>query len=248
MKKKGLVLAIVFAMLASIIPSFAFTAENNSSDEAIAKAKEKYLQAEAEYKQGPVKFLEARLCNEHKSTHSKAGYEKALGDETKLASYGHQEVYDCYKAFCDDKNKEKLESNWFTFDNLRLQATWLNELNELRKNDNNFRGEEYQTAVYLNPELIMESMMSSMIGYYQRSVFHKTSHLLSLVTDAFSTGENLAWSYKNPFDGWYHAEKNCMIKENARRMKSDIISLLCLNVAKKVLSDLVHTETLMIIN
>lgn len=96
MKKKGLVLAIVIAMLTSIIPSFAFATENNSSDEAITneaitKAKEKYLQAEAEYKQGPVKFLEARLCDEHKNTHSKAGYEKALGDETKLASYGHQD-------------------------------------------------------------------------------------------------------------------------------------------------------------
>ena len=210
MKKKGLVLAIVIAMLTSIIPSFAFATENNSSDEAITKAKEKYLQAEAEYKQGPVKFLEARLCDEHKNTHSKAGYEKALGDETKLASYGHQDVYNCYRAFCDDKNKEKLESNWFTFDNLRLQATWLNELNELRKNDDNFRGEEYQASVYLNPELIMESMMSSMIGYYQRSVFHKTSHLLGRdhsVPAIPSTGENLAWSYKNPFDGWYHAEK-----------------------------------------
>ena len=206
MKKKGLVLAIVIAMLTSIIPSFAFATENNSSDEAITKAKEKYLQAEAEYKQGPVKFLEARLCDEHKSTHSKAGYEKALGDENELEWDGHQEVYDCYRAFCDDKNKEKLESNWFTFDNLRLQATWLNELNELRKNDDNFRGKEYQSSVYLNPELIMESMMSSMIGYYQRSVFHKTSHLLGLVTDVPSC-ENLAWSYKNPFDGWYHAEK-----------------------------------------
>ena len=210
MKKKGLVLAIVIAMLTSIIPSFAFATENNSSDEAITKAKEKYLQAEAEYKLGPVKFLEARLCDEHKNTHSKAGYEKALGDENKLASYGHQDVYNCYRAFCDDKNKEKLESNWFTFDNLRLQATWLNKLNELRKNDDNFRGEEYQASVYLNPELIMESMMSSMIGYYQRSVFHKTSHLLGRdhsVPAIPSTGENLAWSYKNPFDGWYHAEK-----------------------------------------
>lgn len=247
MKKKGLVLAIVFAMLTSIIPSFAFTAENNSSDEAIAKAKEKYLQAEAEYKQGPVKFLEARLCNEHKSTHSKAGYERALGDENELEWDGYQEVYDCYKAFCGDKNKEKLESNWFTFDNLRLQATWLNELNELRKNDNNFRGEEYQTAVYLNPELIMESMMSSMIGYYQRSVFHKTSHLLGLVTDIYS-GENLAWSCKNPFDGWYHAEKNCMMKGNARQMKLGIMNLLCLNVVQKLMLDLVYTEMRMIIN
>lgn len=210
MKKKGLVLAIVFAMLTSIIPSFAFATENNSSDEAITKAKEKYLQAEAEYKQGPVKFLEARLCDEHKNTHSKAGYEKALGDENELEWDGHQEVYDCYRVFCDDKNKEKLESNWFTFDNLRLQATWLNELNELRKNDDNFRGEEYQASVYLNPELIMESMMSSMIGYYQRSVFHKTSHLLGRdhsVPAIPSTGENLAWSCKNPFDRWYHTEK-----------------------------------------
>ena len=251
MKKKGLVLAIVIAMLTSIIPSFAFATENNSSDEAITKAKEKYLQAEAEYKQGPVKFLEARLCDEHKNTHSKAGYEKALGDENELEWDGHQEVYDCYRAFCDDKNKEKLESNWFTFDNLRLQATWLNELNELRKNDDNFRGEEYQASVYLNPELIMESMMSSMIGYYQRSVFHKTSHLLGRdhsVPAIPSTGENLAWSCKNPFDRWYHTEKNYTTKENAKPMKLDIISSSWLNVVKKVLPDLVHTETLMIIN
>lgn len=195
MKKKGLVLAIVIAMLTSIIPSFAFATENNSSDEAITKAKEKYLQAEAEYKLGPVKFLEARLCDEHKNTHSKAGYEKALGDETKLASYGRQDVYNCYRAFCDDKNKEKLESNWFTFDNLRLQATWLNELNELRKNDDNFRGKEYQSSVYLNPELIMESMMSSLICYYETETTHSHSHLLhrdhSVPSICF--GENLAF-------------------------------------------------------
>ncbi len=213
MKKKGLVLAIVIAMLTSIIPSFAFATENNSSDEAITKAKEKYLQAEAEYKLGPVKFLEARLCDEHKNIHSKAGYEKALGDETKLASYGRQDVYNCYRAFCafcDDKNKEKLESNWFTFDNLRLQATWLNELNELRKNDDNFRGKEYQSSVYLNPELIMESMMSSLICYYETETTHSHSHLLhrdhSVPSICF--GENLAFFHSNPFDGWYRREKN----------------------------------------
>lgn len=43
MKKKGLVLAIVIAMLTSIIPSFAFATENNSSDEAITKAKERKI-------------------------------------------------------------------------------------------------------------------------------------------------------------------------------------------------------------
>ena len=76
MKRKGLILVIAFAMLISIIPSFAFATENNSSDEAITKVKEKYLQAEAEYKQGPAKFLDDRMCENTRKAIQKAAMRK----------------------------------------------------------------------------------------------------------------------------------------------------------------------------
>nr|WP_288964809.1 hypothetical protein [uncultured Mogibacterium sp.] len=64
----------------------------------------------------------------------------------------------------------------------------------------------------------MESMMSSLIGYYQRETFHETSHLLGSdgSINAVEMGENLAWSGKDPFDGWYRLEKNGMMKDIAK--------------------------------
>lgn len=218
MKKKGLVLAIVIAMLTSIIPSFAFATENNSSDEAITKAKEKYLQAEAEYKQGPAKFLDDRMCEKHKESHSKSGYEKKLAADNDIWKEEHGKVQACYNAFLNDPKKDWREDRWFTFDNLRLQVTWLNELNELRASDDNkkFSAPERKSPIrYICPELVMESMMSSLVGYYQRETFHETSHLLGSDGSIYvvEAGENLAWSYKDPFDGWYRQEKNGMMKD-----------------------------------
>ena len=203
MKRKGLILVIAFAMLISIIPSFAFATENNSSDEAITKAKEKYLQAEAEYKQGPAKFLDDRMCEKHKESHSKSGYEKKLAADKDIWKEEHGKVQACYNAFLNDSKKDWREDRWFTFDNLRLQVTWLNEL---RASDDNkkFSAPERKSPIrYICPELVMESMMSSLVGYYQRETFHETSHLLGSDGSIYAVeaGENLTWNRKNPFDG-----------------------------------------------
>ncbi len=68
----------------------------------------------------------------------------------------------------------------------------------------------------------MESMMSSLVGYYQRETFHETSHLLGSDGSIYvvESGENLAWSYKDPFDGWYHTEKK-WYDEGYRESNSD---------------------------
>ena len=42
-------------------------------------------------------------------------------------------------------------------------------------------------------------------------------------THQFGVGENLAWGYQNPFDGWYTEEKNCMILELLIFRRWDII-------------------------
>ena len=130
----------------------------------------------------------------------------------------HGKVQACYNAFLNGPKKDWREDRWFTFDNLRLQVTWLNESNELRASDDNkkFSAPERKSPIrYICPELVMESMMSSLIGYYQRETFHETSHLLGSDGAIYvvEAGENLAWSYKDPFDGWYHTEKNGMMKD-----------------------------------
>ena len=44
----------------------------------------------------------------------------------------------------------------------------------------------------------------------QKKTFHETSHLLGSdgSINAVEMGENLAWGYNDPFDGWYRKEKN----------------------------------------
>lgn len=158
------------------------------------------------------------MCEKHKESHSKSGYEKKLAADNDIWKEEHGKVQACYNAFLSDPKRDWREDRWFTFDNLRLQVTWLNELNELRATDNNkkFSAPERKSPIrYICPELVMESMMSSLVGYYQRETFHETSHLLGSDGSIYAVenGENLAWSYKDPFDGWYHTEKNGMMKD-----------------------------------
>ena len=223
-----MIFCLVFSMILCSFPVNAFSVtqdETASNNEKILEAKKKYEKAVEDYRLGPAKFLDDRMCEKHKESHSKSGYEKKLAADNDIWKEEHGKVQACYNAFLNDPKKDWREDRWFTFDNLRLQVTWLNELNELRASDDNkkFSAPERKSPIrYICPELVMESMMSSLVGYYQRETFHETSHLLGSDGSIYvvEDGENLAWSSKDPFDGWYRREKK-WYDEGYRESNSD---------------------------
>lgn len=80
-------------------------------------------------------------------------------------------------------------------ENIKKSIALLKEQNNLRANDENFPESRYP---YKTNHLIMAMAMSNADNSYD----YNNGHL-----GHFLVGENLAWGYDNPFDGWYHKEK-----------------------------------------
>lgn len=80
-------------------------------------------------------------------------------------------------------------------ENIKKSIALLKEQNKLRANDENFP--ENRNPYHTN-HLIMAIAMSNADNSYD----YKNKHL-----GYFPVGENLAWGYNDPFDGWYHKEK-----------------------------------------
>ncbi|OXZ31827.1 hypothetical protein B9N57_00240 [Finegoldia magna] len=80
------------------------------------------------------------------------------------------------------------------YENLLITADYLEELNKLRLNDENFKGlKKFDT----NFEILAKSIVSC-----NRSLDYTLGH-----RGTFSVWENLAWGYADPFKGWYFEEK-----------------------------------------
>ena len=186
----------------------------------VEKAQEEYDKAEADYDNGAIEFLESKMCEYHKNNFTVEKYEENIKNYTTGKNADLiQELMDKRDKFFtkedgspDVEKRKKFKQSWITFDNLKLQATWLDELNERRANDKNedaFKkdGETYSNApLKLNAELIMDSMMSAMVSYYDEL---KNGHVLyrSKVKNTYSFGsENLALNFDDPLEGWYDME------------------------------------------
>ncbi len=76
------------------------------------------------------------------------------------------------------------------FDSLEL----LQYGNQLRTTDNNFPG--------LEPYRVTHTLMAMAMSNADLSISPNKGHLLH-----FSVGENLAWNFLNPYNGWYDFEK-----------------------------------------
>lgn len=103
------------------------------------------------------------------------------------------------------------------YDNLLATADYLEELNKLRLNDENFKDlKKFDT----NFEILAKSIVSC-----NRSVDYSLGH-----RGTFSVWENLAWGYADPFDGWYFKEKE---------IYNELLS-----IAKKKYSDLPENQAM----
>lgn len=219
-----LTLALSFSIAGtSVAPTFADDTGKNLEElqKAVAKAQEEYDAAETAYDNGAVKFLESKMCDYHKSNFTVEKYEENIKKYTTGKNADLiQELMDKRDKFFtkedgspDVEKRKKFKQSWITFDNLKLQATWLDELNERRASDKNKQafeedGESYSNSpLKLNPELILDSMMSAMVSYYDQCenpphILHKSNVSR---TYTFST-ECLDFNSDAPLEEWYDLE------------------------------------------
>ena len=174
-----LTLALSFSIVGtSVAPTFADDTGKNLEElqKAVTKAQEEYDAAETAYDNAPKKFLEDRMCDKHKSTLNFIQYIDNIQNATgKNAEELHTAMENRKKEFTTADGKEDIQKKktyaqkWISFDNLKLQSKWLDALNQRRDTDKNKQsieelGKSYSNnQLKINPELVMDSMMSAMI-------------------------------------------------------------------------------------
>lgn len=223
----------VGAIGTSAMPVLA-ASENNIDilQKNVEKAQEEYDRAETAYDNGAIKFLESKMCDKHKET---LNYKQYLNNIQNATGKNAEELHDAMekreKEFTTADGKEDIQKKkayakgWISFDNLRLQSEWLNELNHKRANDTNEQAIKelkrgYSNApLKLNPELIMDSMMAAMIWEYSdnpHTLFHSNVPHQSY----FGVSENLNGRIEHSMEDWFDEELKIFNAGN--RDKNDI--------------------------
>lgn len=109
---------------------------------------------------------------------------------------------------------DKLIKEQFTVNNLKKFMGYIDECNELRASDNNFKG---LSELYVDYDLMLYSAISNSIsaqaGYSKGHLLFNAClqnydlRTILLNASGNTAAENLAWGYSDPFSGWYHDEK-----------------------------------------
>ena len=209
----------VGAIGASAMPVLA-ASENNIDvlRKNVEKAQEEYDKAEADYDNGAIEFLESKMCDKHKKT---LNYKQYLDNIQNATGKNAEELHDAMKKrekeFTTADGKEDIQKKrsyakgWISFDNLRLQSKYLDELNQKRKEDKNEQSikalkKDYSNEpLKINPELVMDSMMSSMVGYYTDN-WHVLGHSSVTHKEWWGFNENQAFTNLSPLEEWYDEE------------------------------------------
>lgn len=209
----------VGAIGTSAMPVLA-ASENNIDvlQKNVEKAQEVYDKAEADYDNGAITFLESKMCDKHKET---LNYKQYLDNIQNATGKNAEELHDAMKKrekeFTTADGKEDIQKKkayakgWISFDNLRLQSKYLNELNQRRKTDKNealikaMEKDYSNKPLEINPELVMDSMMSSMIGYYT-DTWHVLGHSRVAHKEWWGFNENQAFTNLSPLEEWYDEE------------------------------------------
>lgn len=204
----------VGAIGASAMPVLA-ASENNIDvlRKNVEKAQEEYDKAEADYDNGAIEFLESKMCDYHKNDFTYKKYEENIRNATgtnadgiRAAMKEREKEFSTSDGKIDEQKKKNFFRSWISFDNLKLQAKWLDDLNQRRATDTNFTDQWNKDPLLINPELIMDSMMSAMVTYYDG---FENGHIMykSSVPKAINRcSENLALGYNEPIKGWYDEE------------------------------------------
>lgn len=184
----------------------------------VEKAQEEYDRAEADYDNGAIEFLESKMCDKHKKT---LNYKQYLDNIQNATGKNAEELHDAMKKrekeFTTADGKEDIQKKkayakgWISFETLRLQSKYLKELNQRRKTDKNeslikaMEKDYSNKPLEINPELVMDSMMSSMIGYYT-DTWHVLGHSRVAHKEWWGFNENQAFTNLSPLEEWYDEE------------------------------------------
>ena len=184
----------------------------------VEKAQEEYDKAETDYDNGAIEFLESKMCDYHQENLTAEKYIENIQNATGTnAEALHDAMKKREKEFTTADGKEDIQKKkayakgWISFDNLRLQSKYLNELNQRRKTDKNealikaMEKDYSNKPLEINPELVMDSMMSSMIGYYT-DTWHVLGHSRVAHKEWWGFNENQAFTNLSPLEEWYDEE------------------------------------------
>lgn len=217
----------------SIMPSFAAntnkqmsnrgsvsTTNANDADELLKKveiAQEEYDKAKKAYDEGALQFLESNCP-------AGAGYVKVEGkDGVYERGKPQKDYYYIDNQLCHLKNSpNEIFKNAYeeeggnikkqiTFTLLQREATLLDDCNKRRAKDTNFVDKEYQAPLKLAPELVLVSMIDSMIYSLDMSNPHvliKNYMKDNAIWDVTSQNmEGIDSINTSPFEGWYDEEE-----------------------------------------
>lgn len=222
-----LTLALSFSIVGtSVAPTFADDTGKNLHEmqQSVEQAQEDYNKARITYDDAATNFLESKLCDFHRENLTVEQYIHNLKNATGrnadlvLAAMEKRDNFFTKDDGTQDTEKKSLyRQHWISFENLKLQATWLDELNKDRANDKNEQafaddndGKTYSNdPLKLNPELMLDSMMSAMVTYFSD---YDPPHLLANTSRVaiprafFNSSENLSSEPVDPLLGWYDDE------------------------------------------
>lgn len=185
-------LAAALAGLAVVQPAYceenngALTANGKASDTALKDAQDRYAAAQKQYDSGSAGFFQY-LAEQGDSDAQKA-YEIITAQDGSMQDGAKQSTdYSGYTKLGSGEDATNLEY-------MKKAVDELNSVNQYRQAHNASEGTTLDD-LYVKSSLMAISQYQ--LNYSKSVIAH---------SQAFNVGENLAWGYVNPFDGWYDDE------------------------------------------
>ena len=175
-------------------------AEAAEKDEAAESAAKALEEAEENYRQGMIGFIDWMLAKEDITDEQVRDlqYAKALLEEAQEKTFADFNASPGY--FPESRNDKVVvvgdENDAVDLKNIIKSVEIMKTINELRKTDDNYTGDLQRDASLTSFYLMAYAQYATMRG---AGVMDHTT---------LSVGcENLAWGYDEPTDGWYYMEK-----------------------------------------
>lgn len=160
----------------------AYTEAVASYNNKVAATKTKYDEASNAYEAAGFDFIMSKATPNY--------YQDSKNSMSK------ESVLTGYVSGLDDSVKSVLSTP-----NLKEDITLVKELNNFRSTDNNFPN---HNALGIDYDLMIFASIANVVG---TNTYGHTYFAYSLDNEIISCGENLAWGYSDPLDGWYTKEK-----------------------------------------
>ena len=206
-KKKLTALLMTVTMATTCIPAYSMAAEQADED-VLAQAQTRLDAANAAVQEAQSALDEANAA------YSRMGLEflneKAGGGVTLEAMTQAAKDSAALKKYANSKVYDEAVNSAVTIDNLNKAADFVTECNNLRaKHDAGALKINYRLMCFSAVSAAISASVVSSEGKYEHTTFMAMNDgaFDSVLGYGLNGGENLAWGYADPFDGWYTKEK-----------------------------------------